>query len=168
MLRTERLVLRPWRVTDAAFQHLLWSERDPRVPAHRRLSPDGHPTVAELGERLRRYRQEPCPGLLVIEREDGGGAIGYCGLVASQLGDADEPELAYELRRSAHGQGHATEAGAAVVGLARELGHRSLASTVRAWNGPSLRVLDRLGFSDTGERIEDAAHGDTLVLRKVL
>ena len=48
MLETGRLVLRPWRVAEAATLRELWGERDPRVPPHRRIDAEGRPTVAEL------------------------------------------------------------------------------------------------------------------------
>ncbi len=32
VLETDRLWLRPWRVTEAAIKRELWTERDPRVP----------------------------------------------------------------------------------------------------------------------------------------
>jgi hypothetical protein len=37
VLETDRLLLRRWRVSDAALQRELWTERDLRVPPHRRL-----------------------------------------------------------------------------------------------------------------------------------
>lgn len=167
-LETERLRLRPWRVEDASFHRRLWAERDPRVPAHRRLTPDGRPTVADLEEWLRRHEPLPSPGLLVVERRGAGEAIGYCGLVENSVGRPEEPELAYEfLKRSWH-HGYATEAAGAVIAEARRIGYESLAATVRNWNTASLRVLDKLGFLDTGEREEDAVHGASLVLRTEL
>ena len=48
VLETGRLLLRPWRVAEAVVQRELWTERDPRVPPHRRIDADGHPTVADL------------------------------------------------------------------------------------------------------------------------
>ncbi len=51
-LETDRLLLRPWRVGEAAVQWAMWVERDPRVPPHRRIDADGHPTVADLEEAI--------------------------------------------------------------------------------------------------------------------
>ena len=53
VLETDRLLLRPWRVGEAVVQRELWTERDPRVPPHRRIDADGRPTVAELEEAIR-------------------------------------------------------------------------------------------------------------------
>ena len=52
VLETERLLLRPWRVSDSGVQLELWSERDPRVPAHRRIDCAGRPTVQDLADRI--------------------------------------------------------------------------------------------------------------------
>lgn len=159
-LETERLLLRPWRVEDAVVQHRLWSERDPRVPAHRRPDADGHPTVPELEERIRDRRQ---PGLLAIELVSTGEVIGYCGLIDSTHGDQGEPELAYELLRASWGHGYATEAARAVVVRARAIGYRRLWAGVRAWNSASFRVLDKLGFVVTDRVEPDAVHGDSVI-----
>lgn len=163
--RTERLRLRPWRVTDAAFQRRLWQERDDRVPARRRITPDGHPTVAELEQRIRTDERTPAPGLFVVELATSAEAVGYCGLVANSVGVPQEPELAFEFFRASWGRGFATEAARVIVDDAASHGYGHLAATVRAWNAASLHVLDKLGFVDTGVREPDPVHGDSLLLR---
>jgi RimJ/RimL family protein N-acetyltransferase len=70
---------------------------------------------------------------------------GYCGLVTGRATLA-EPEIAYELLRSAHGRGYATEAASAVLDAAIATGRRRLWATVRSWNAASFRVLEKLGF----------------------
>src|SRR3954454_14387491 len=112
VLETGRLVLRPWRVADAVVHHELWTEGDPRVPPHRRIDADGHPTVTDIEEFIRSAGPSSA-GLLVVERKDDGAALGYCGLTDSGRGP-QEPELAYELLRRFWGQGFATEASRAV------------------------------------------------------
>lgn len=163
--RTERLRLRPWRVDDAAFHRRLWQERDERVPAHRRITPDAHPTLAELEHRIRTDERTPAPGLFVVELGATAEPVGYCGLVDNSVGVPQEPELAFEFLRASWGQGFATEAARVIVDDAASHGHRHLAATVRAWNTASLHVLDKLGFVDTGEREPDPVHGDSLLLR---
>ena len=109
VLETERLLLRPWRVADAAVLRELWAERDARVPPHRRLDADGRPTLEDLEHAIRtetRWRT----GLLAIERKADGDVIGCCGLVDSDRGAPGEPEIAFELLRRAQGEGSATEA----------------------------------------------------------
>jgi ribosomal-protein-alanine N-acetyltransferase len=64
-LETDRLVLRHRRAAEAAVYRQLWTERDPRVPPHRRISPEGRPTVADIAARIAEE-----PGLLAVERKD--------------------------------------------------------------------------------------------------
>lgn len=161
VLETERLLLRPWRVDEAVVLRELWTERDPRVPPHRRIDAVGRPTVAELEESIRTDRPGST-GLLAIEPRAGEAVVGYCGLVESGRGPAGEPELAFELLRRARGQGYATEAAWAVLDWARSSGFERLWATVWDWNTASRRVLDRLGFTETGRTEVDPVHGTTL------
>ena len=161
VLETGRLLLRPWRVAEAVVLRELWAERDPRVPPHRRIDTDGHPTVADLEESIR--TSEPSSiGLLAVERKAGRDVIGYCGLVDSGSGSAGEPELAFELLRRVCRQGYATEASSAVLDWARSCGHERLWATVWEWNTASRRVLAKLGFTETGRKEVDTDYGTTL------
>jgi RimJ/RimL family protein N-acetyltransferase len=162
-LETERLVLRRRRVDEAAIYRRLWTERDERVPPHRRIDPEGRPSVEDMAAQLRAARGEPGPGLLAVERKDTADVIGYCGLVFHGNGSPDEPELAYELLRAVHGRGYATEAARAVVTWAGDAGYPRLWATVRDWNTASRRVLAKLGFRETGRVEPDAVHGDSLL-----
>ncbi|GAA3636550.1 GNAT family N-acetyltransferase [Microbacterium awajiense] len=162
---TERLVLRRWRVADAAVQRTLWAERDPRTPAHRRLSSDGHPTLEELEDRIRHESPGATVALLAAVRRTDGAVVGYAGLIRNDHGEPDEPEIAYEFLRAEWGRGLATEACGAVVDWARRTRHRRLWATVREWNTASRRVLDKVGFAETTRVDRDAAHGDTLYYR---
>ena len=166
-LQTDRLRLRPHRVSDAVVQHRLWSERDPRVPPHRRLDAEGRPTVHELEERIRTAGDGHPLGLLAVEVVATGEVIGYCGLVDASHGTSDEPELAFELLRAQWGRGYATEAGRAIVDWADGAGYRRLWATVRDWNTASRRVLTKLGFVETGRVDPDAVHGDSLFTARV-
>jgi RimJ/RimL family protein N-acetyltransferase len=107
---------------------------------------DGHPA-----------RDEGCDGDL----------IGYCGLIVGRA-TWEEPEIAFELFRRVHGSGYATEAGEAVVAAAIQSGRVRLWSTVRAWNGRSLRVLQKLRFRYSGKIIRDPERGDLVWLTRPL
>ena len=161
MLETERLVLRPWRVAEAVVQRELWTERDPRVPPHRRIDAAGHPTVTDLEESIR-TDQPSSVGLLAVERKAARDVIGYCGLVDSGRGAAGEPELAFELLRRVWGKGYATEASLAVLDWARSSGYERLWATVWEWNTASRRVLAKVGFTETERTEVDTVHGTTL------
>ncbi len=161
VLETSRLLLRPWQVAEAVVQRELWTERDPRVPPHRRVDADGHPTVADLEEAIRTDRPSSI-GLLAVELKATQDVIGYCGLADSGPGSAGEPELAFELLRRAWGQGYATEASLAVLDWARSSGYERLWATVWDWNTASRRVLVKVGFTETDRKDVDPVHGTTL------
>jgi ribosomal-protein-alanine N-acetyltransferase len=162
-LETDRLILRRSRAGDAAIYRQLWTERDLRVPPHRRISPEGRPTVEDIAAQIRAEREESRPGLLAVERKDTADVIGYCGLIIHGNGSPDEPELAYELLRAAHGCGYATEAGRAVVAWASEAGYRRLQAGVWDWNAASRRVLDKLGFREAGRAGPSSVYGHSLL-----
>lgn len=161
LLTTPRLTLRRQRLRDAPVWHRLWTERDPRVPASRRISAEGRPTEADLAEGIRALPDGP--GLLTVERRLDGDVIGYCGLVFSGIvpddGGGGEPELAFELLRAVHGNGYATEAGRAVIDWAAEIGYPRLWATVWDWNTASRRVLAKLGFRDSDRPGRESEHG---------
>lgn len=159
-LETDRLLLRPWRVAEAAVQRELWTERDPRVPPHRRIDADGHPTLAELEDSIR-TDELWSTGLLAMERKATRDVVGYCGLVDGR-GPEGEPELAFELLRRVWGQGYATEAALAVLDWARSSGYERLWATVWDWNTASRRVLAKVGFVETERKLVDPVRGTTL------
>ncbi|MCK9793224.1 GNAT family N-acetyltransferase [Isoptericola sp. 4D.3] len=167
VLETERLRLRPWRVAEALVHRTLWTERDPRVPAHRRIDADGRPTLEDVEGWIRDGSRAGSLGLLATELKATGEVVGYCGLIDGALGP-DEPELAFELLRRTWGAGYATEAAGAVVGWARESGHARLWATVRDWNVASRRVLAKVGLVETARVEPDHVHGDVLFMTRGL
>jgi RimJ/RimL family protein N-acetyltransferase len=162
-LETDRLILRHRRVGEAAIYRQLWTERDLRVPPHRRIDSQGRPTVEDIAAQIRAEREQSGPGILGVERKGTADVIGYCGLIIHGNGSPDEPELAYELLRAAHGHGYATEAGRAVVTWASEAGYRRLWAGVWDWNVASRRVLEKLGFREAGRVEPDSSYGHTLL-----
>jgi RimJ/RimL family protein N-acetyltransferase len=137
-LETDRLQLRLRTPDDADWNHALKGEHEggtdlTRDEVARRLA-DQH--AASLVNGI---------GFLTLTRKVEGDAIGYCGLFVGR-GSFDEPEIAYELLKRVHGHGYATEAATAVVDAAFATGRERIWATVRAWNAPSFRVLEKLGF----------------------
>ena len=161
-LETERLILRRERVEDASVFHRLWTERDPRVPPHRRLSAGGRPSEEDIAAQIREQVEDTGPGLLTVERKDGGAVIGYCGVVFDGTGSPDEPELAFELLAAVHQKGYATEAATAVVTWATAAGYPRLWASVWDWNIASRRVLEKLGFRETAESGAESPYGRSL------
>jgi RimJ/RimL family protein N-acetyltransferase len=149
-IETERLSLRLRDRGDAAWNLELLGEREGGTTL----------TLADAERRLveqNAQAHESGIGFLAIKRRAEGDLIGYCGLLVGR-GSFDEPEIAYELLRRAHGHGYATEAARAVLDAAFATGRRRIWATVRAWNAPSFRVLEKIGFrrdhSVTDERGE--------------
>jgi RimJ/RimL family protein N-acetyltransferase len=156
-LETERLVLRPWAESDAADFSALLSERGDGTPPVERIR-------TSIGELLAATETTGI-ALLPIERRDGGDFIGYCGLIIGRT-TVEEPEIAYELFQHAHGRGYATEAARAVLEAAVATGRERLWSTVRAWNAPSFRVLEKIGFERDHVTTDD--HGALVWLTRSL
>ncbi|MEL7447001.1 MAG: GNAT family N-acetyltransferase [Pseudomonadota bacterium] len=80
--------------------------------------------------------------------------IGCIGLDINDQEYADAVELGYWIARPSWGQGYATEAGRAVLRIARTLGHRSVVASHFLDNPASGTVLRKLGFVPTGRTIE--------------
>jgi RimJ/RimL family protein N-acetyltransferase len=138
--------MRPWDEADIDDYRALVVERD-----HRALSVERGDLMATV-ENIRARITTQLAGsrqtglaLLPIFCRGEGDFIGYCGLIVGNA-SVDEPEIAYELLHRAQGCGYATEAARAVLEAAIATGRTRLWSTVRAWNMPSLRVLEKLGF----------------------
>ncbi|WP_430480184.1 GNAT family N-acetyltransferase [Streptomyces sp. P11-1] len=156
-LETERLILRPWAESDAAEFRDLLAERGTgtRTVEYVRTA------IAELLAATERTGI----ALLPVQRRDEGDFIGYCGLIIGRT-TMEEPEIAYELFRHAHGQGYATEAAGAVLDAAAATGRKRLWSTVGTWNAPSLRVLEKLGFER--DRVSMEENGEVAWLTRTL
>ena len=137
-IETDRLSLRLRVKEDAAWNLELLGEREGGTAL----------TVAEAEQRLVEQHAEALDtgiGFLALERRAEGDVIGYCGLLIGRT-TVHEPEIGYELFRRAHGQGYATEAARAVLDAAFATGRQRIWATVRPWNTPSFRVLEKIGF----------------------
>ena len=146
-LETERLVLTPEVESDAPWFAELLTARG-----------KGAFTVDDARERIAAMAllvRTIGIGALVLRRRGDDEPLGYCAIIVGR-GTLDEPELAYELLPSAHGHGYATEAARAVLDAAFGTGRTRIWSTVRPWNAPSLRVLDKLGFRRDHVTVDDA------------
>jgi ribosomal-protein-alanine N-acetyltransferase len=140
-LRTDRLVLRPWREEDRAPFAAL--NADPVVMEHfpstmTREASDAFvdfnmATIAERGW-----------GLWAVEAE--GEFIGFVGLNEPRFRPG--VEIGWRLRREAWGHGYATEAAQAVLAFAfEELGLDEVISFTTVANQRSRRVMERIGMT---------------------
>jgi RimJ/RimL family protein N-acetyltransferase len=143
-LRTPRLVLRDYRLAD--FAAACTYACDPEVSLHSTWGPnDEAQTQAWLESAIEGARQKPRPDYeLAIEFQ--GHVIG-----TAHLGLIDPANrggvLGYTLRRSAWGQGLATEAARALLELGfGSLGLHRIHATASPLNLASHRVLEKLGM----------------------
>lgn len=148
-IRSERLFLRPIWAEDWADLHAGLS--DGEVVRHLARMPglytqDG--VAPQHDARLPRFLITRPRGI------DGVDVLGVIGL--TRVGDG--VALCYWIARDHWGQGYATEAGRAVLSLARTLGHRVVMARHFLDNPASGRVLRKLGFVPTGghERLGDS------------
>jgi RimJ/RimL family protein N-acetyltransferase len=144
-LATDRLDLRARDEGDAEWNHELLGEHDGGTAF----------SVDDVRTRLAEQRilaQDSGIRLLTIHRRSDGVPMGYCGLIVGRC-THDEPEIVYELLTRFHGHGYATEAARAVLDAAFATGRTRIWSTVGAWNTPSLRVLEKIGFRRDHETV---------------
>lgn len=152
-IETERLVLTPEEEEDAGWFAELLNARG----AGTFTTEDARERIAAMAATI----EELGIGVLVLRTRDEGDALGYTGIVIGR-GSLDEPELVFELLPRAHGRGYATEAAGALLEVAFGTGRRRIWSTVRPWNAPSLRVLEKLGFRR--DRTTTDEHGEVVWL----
>ena len=153
-LATERLALRrPTRAdAEAIFARYASSQACTRYlawPRHRSLA-DTH---AFIDHSDAHWSQWPAGPLLILDRGDGR-LLGSTGL---EFENAQRASTGYVLAEDAWGQGVATEACDAMVGLARFVGVRELATFCHPDHAASQRVLAKCGFRHVGERVQHGA-----------
>lgn len=166
-IRTERLVMRPWRADDADALHPVlvanWDHLGPWIPA-RVATPV---PVPELAERLAGFASDFASGREFrygLFAPDGHKVVGEAGLYPRSatgrvpLANATCIELGYWLRADLTGQGLITEASRALVDLAMTLPHLThIEIRCDARNAPSAAIPRRLGFTLTSTLIEPAS-----------
>jgi RimJ/RimL family protein N-acetyltransferase len=148
--RTERLLLRPSWPEDTAELHRAIADKG--IIRHLARAPWPY-TRDEAVRFATMDHDENHPAFLLMLRTDSEPRlIGAYGL-GKRNGEA---ELGYWIARPYWGLGFASEAGRAVVGIAKAIGHQKLVAGHFTDNPTSGRVLSKLGFRNTG-RIENRA-----------
>jgi RimJ/RimL family protein N-acetyltransferase len=145
-IRSERLFLRPGWPED-------WEELGARIADAgivRNLARAPWPySSGDAKDFLAIEEDTRCPRLLVtLPTSEGSELIGCTGLTPGE----GVAELGYWIARPYWGQGYATEAGRALLNLARTLGHRRIVASHFEDNPRSGRVLAKLGFKPTGDK----------------
>jgi ribosomal-protein-alanine N-acetyltransferase len=150
-LRTDRLLLRPFRPEDEEELFRLWN--DPQV---RRYLWDDQPVAQEVvREQIALSQQgfrEQGFGLLALFLADQPERlIGFCGL--RRIDGGEDVEVLYGLLPGYWKRGLATEAAQAVLRFGFErLGLAEILAGADFDNAASVRCMQRLGMSDAGER----------------
>lgn len=143
--RTKRLLLRPGFPEDAAaLAAAIGHER-----VVRSLSDAPWPYGVRDAEAFLAAPRDPVlPSLLITERTTASPRIvGACGLGRRPSGSV---ELGYWIAPNHWGRGFATEAGRALIEIARTLGFATLGASHFLDNPASCRVLEKLGFEPSG------------------
>ena len=145
-LVTDRLVLRPLRIEDAAALRAMYL--DPEVMRYM-----GGPYTlpvddlqARLAMRIAEHEEHGF-GLLATELRETGELIGRCGHLKWEIENCIETEVGYLLARRHWGRGYATEAARALIddGFAR-LGASRIISLIHPENIASQRVAEHNGL----------------------
>ena len=152
--RTERLLLRPgWAEDATALAAALGDERIVRNLAQAPWPYRRSDAEAYLG----REHDPLLPSLLVFKRTDGEPVlVGGCGLGRLPSGGV---QIGYWVALPFWRHGFATEAGRAVVEIARALRLPRLQGSFFLDNPASGRVLEKLGFVPTGVTAPLASRG---------
>ena len=150
MMETERILLRPWRESDAEALYKYAS--DPEVGPKAGWPP--HQSVAESREIIRTIFSGE--GMWAVEWKESGepiGCVGYLPASASNLKIAeDQCEVGYWIARPFWGRGICTEAMRLVVDHCIQVrGFTALWGSYFPDNPASGRVMEKCGFTDTGQ-----------------
>lgn len=154
LLHTARILLRPWQTSDAAALYRYAS--DPEVGPRAGWPP--HQSEAESLHIIRTLFHNPTTWAIVLkETGEAIGAIGYgpscdCALPARE----GEPVVGYWIGKPYWNGGLCTEALALMIQHIRATtSHRSLISGHFIDNPASGRVMEKCGFTATGETCYD-------------
>jgi RimJ/RimL family protein N-acetyltransferase len=154
-IETDRLLLRPLHEADR--QAMVDIHTDPRTNRFHPDPPDVPRASAMFSEWLAHWAEHGFGYPAVLER-GGTEVIGMCGVRLREFHGGKVLNLGYRFRPSAWGKGYAVEAGEAVLEwCARELPSVPVLASVSIANKPSLRVAERLGFTEYTEEMYDGA-----------
>lgn len=143
--RSDRLLLRPIWPED--WQGVLAGIADEGVV--RNLARAPWPYAEADARKFVALPVDPMFPRFLVTRAFDAQVVGCIGIDPAPDAEA-ATELGYWIARPFWGQGFATEAGAAVIEIARTLGHCDLVASHFLDNPASGRVLAKLGFEPTG------------------
>jgi RimJ/RimL family protein N-acetyltransferase len=168
-LETERMVLR--RLTPDDVDNLVELDSDPDVMhfiTGGRATPRDEIEHDILPHFLRYYEDGDRYGFWAAIEKSTGTFLGWFHFRPAEGHPSDEPELGYRLRRSAWGQGYATEGSRALIHKGfTELGVERVVAETMVVNTASRRVMEKAGLTlvrtfhqEWPDRIPGDEHGD--------
>jgi RimJ/RimL family protein N-acetyltransferase len=168
-LETERLFLR--RFTPDDVDNLVELDSDPDVMhfiTGGRTTPRSEIEDDILPHFLRYYEDGDRYGFWAAIEKSSGTFLGWFHFRPAEGRPSDEPELGYRIRRSAWGQGYATEGSRALIHKGfSELGVRRVVAETMVVNTASRRVMEKSGLTlvrtfhqEWPDRIPGDEHGD--------
>ena len=165
ILETERLLLRELAPEDVEALTAVLS--DPETMRYYPAALD-RPGVTAWIERNRQRYADDGHGLWAMVLKSTGELIGDCGLARQVVGEVDEIEIGYHVRRDLWGQGLAPEAAASCRDYGFEnLRAGQLISLIRPENRPSQRVAEKIGMSLWKEVVwKDLPHHVYMIRRR--
>lgn len=166
-LTTERLALCRWSAADADSLAQLCA--DERVMHYFPKPLSRAEAEAFLGRIMEEFDRRGY-GLWQVRRREDDRFLGFVGLhdFAFPALDMQGTEIGWRLLPEAWGHGYATEAAAATLAYARELGIETVYSFTAVVNVPSQRVMQRLGMERVGEFDHPALPAGDWLQRHVL
>jgi RimJ/RimL family protein N-acetyltransferase len=151
-LLTERLVLRPWTIDDAAAAQDAYGDAEVArwlIPAMDRVLDAAAMRLVLQQWVAEDARLQPPAGRWAIEHREGGRLIG--GATLLPLPPDDEYEIGWQLEPAVSGHGYATETGHALARWAFEQGIEQVIALVRPANSRAMAMVRRMGMEWVGE-----------------
>jgi RimJ/RimL family protein N-acetyltransferase len=142
ILETERLRLR--EMADSDLDQMAALLGDPEVMRYYPAPKSRDEAQRWIDWNKRNYAEHGF-GLWVVESIEGD-FVGDCGLTWQTVDGTREVEVGYHVRRSAQGNGYATEAATACVQFARKRGIERLVAIINPANTASQRVAVKVGL----------------------
>jgi [ribosomal protein S5]-alanine N-acetyltransferase len=154
-------------MSPAFIEAVLDGRREEAAELARVELPDGWPAEADLGFlglRLRQMREDPAVQEWLVRavtlRRAGRPMVGHAGFHGppgtNATGRADAVELGYTVFPDHRGRGYATEVAEALMDWATtEHDIRRFIASVAPENAPSLAIVRKLGFEQTGEQWDE-------------
>jgi RimJ/RimL family protein N-acetyltransferase len=134
---SERLVIRPLRIADAA---------------------DLREDEEWIREKIDRYERDGGMSLWAAVERESGRAVALAGFQWEEIEGRRELDIGCVVADHEQTRGYGTEASSAVLDAAFAAGFERITALTKPDNGPALRILEKLGFVQEGETDFEGRH----------